>query len=445
MRLLYNIGYMIGAISGLPAILAGVVLSDKRRKTFFKRLGLSSVPERIRNRYYRRAAHRTIWVHALSVGEVLSAISFISALKSAFYDRKIILSVSTASGYEIAHQHLKDVVDCLFFFPYDLIFSVNYISRRIDPELVLIVESDIWPNFPAEMKRRGIPVCWINARVSDSSFRSYKRLPAIARHLFAPFEKICTQSRDDAQRLIALGIQPDRIVSVGNMKFDQPVEPVADERLTAIKCKFRIEPQRRILLAGSTHKGEEAILSRAFSALKQTIPDLLLIVVPRNPERFKSVFHLFESDGFAAALWTAPPRDTKADVLVVDAMGELRQLYALADIAFVGGSLMPFGGHNPLEPAGFSKPVLFGPYMNDFALISKLLLDSGAAVRVTDAESLAATVAELMADEERRHRIGEKAFSVVCANQGAVQRTLSAVGDTLMKTPFRTGASCSEP
>jgi len=444
MRLFYNICYIIAVIFGLPVILSGAMVSDKRRKTVFKRLGLASVPERIRTSYFQRPAHPTIWVHALSVGEVLSAVSLIRKLKRRFHDKKIIVSVSTKTGYEIAHQHLHDSVDCLFFFPYDLLFSVKYITRRIRPDLVLIVESDIWPNFMAQMKKQGVPVCWVNARISDRSWRSYKRFPLIPKHLFSGFAKIFTQTDDDRCRLIDLGISAERLVTTGNMKFDQPVDSVDYEQLTAVKQKFNIAGRRRIFMAGSTHKGEEAILSEAFSALKQMIPDLLLIVVPRNPERFQSVYRLFESKGFSTVLWTKPARasssdDPPADVLVVDTMGELRRLYALADIAFIGGSLMPFGGHNPLEPASFSKPVLFGPYMNDFALMAKLLLDSGGAICVKDAREISRTIADLVSDDKKRRQTGENARKVFCANQGAVERTMSAVESALTINSFESG------
>jgi len=428
---LYNIILTIGITVGIPLIIPIILLSEKRRKTFLQRLGVKRLPENI---LFKR--DKPIWVHALSVGEVLSSVPLVMKLKKRFKDKRIVFSASTKTGFEIANKLFKKNVDSIFFFPFDLLFSVKYITGKIDPAIVIIVESDIWPNFLFEMKKRHISVVLINARLSNKSFKGYKRFLFISNKLFLSFAKICTQSIEDARRFMLLGIPSNMISTTGNIKFDQPYDPVSEKEIEILKQSMHIyhQPVKKILIAGSTHKGEESILIDAFSRIRKDFADTVLIVVPRNPERARSVLRLCKSAGFLSILmknFENTDKDEKFDVIVVDAIGILKRLYAIADVAFVGGSLVDLGGHNPLEPSAFSKPVIFGQYMSAFTNISKMLVDSGGAVQVENANSLYETIADILSDSDKARNMGEKAFNVFNSNKGAVEKTLKVIESQL--------------
>jgi len=422
---LYNIILTIGITVGIPLIIPIIFLSEKRRKTFLQRLGVKRLPENILLK-----KDKPVWVHALSVGEVLSSVPLVMELKKRFKDKRIVFSASTKTGFEIANKLFKKNVDSIFFFPFDLLFSVKYITGKIDPAIVIIVESDIWPNFLFEMKKRHIPVVLINARLSKRSFKRYKRFAFIANKLFLSFAKICTQSIEDANRFMLLGIPSNIISTTGNIKFDQPYDPVSEKEIETLKQSMNIRPVKKILMAGSTHEGEESILIDVFSKIRKDFADTVLIVVPRNPERAKSVLKLCKSAGFSSILmkdFKNIDKDERFDVIIVDVMGILKRLYAIADATFVGGSLVNLSGHNPLEPAAFSKPIIFGQYMSDFTHISQMLVDSGGAVQVKNTNSLYETIVEILSDSDNARNMGEKAFKVFNANRGAVEKTLKVI------------------
>ncbi|HUV50299.1 MAG TPA: 3-deoxy-D-manno-octulosonic acid transferase [Anaerolineae bacterium] len=428
MILLYNILLAAGITIGLPLIIPLVLATDKRRKTVLYRLGLMPLPERIRQNRSYHPHNRPIWVHALSVGEVLSAVPLVKELKSCFKHQDIVFSASTKTGFEIANNLLKENADAIFFFPYDLLISIKHIATKVEPAIVIIVESDIWPNFMFEMKKRNVPVILVNARLSRKSYFGYKRFLFFFKKLFLSFSKICVQSLKDAHSFSLLGIPPGRITITGNIKFDRQYDSVGREEINKLRQSLLVNPSQKILLAGSTHYGEEAILLDAFSRLKKEYLDLILIIVPRNPDRAKSVCRICKSAGFfAVTMAELEEKKTGQDVIVVDRIGSLKTLYAIADIAFVGGSLVSCGGHNPLEPAAFSRPIIFGPNMSDFADISDMLISSGGAGSVQDAESIYNIVSELLIDNQKAGEMGSMAFKVFNANKGAVEKTLKVI------------------
>ena len=315
-----------------------------------------------------------------------------------------------------------------------MIFSVKHIAGKVDPALVVIVESDIWPNFLSEMRKRIVPVVLVNARLSKRSLRGYQRFKFFAKPLFLCFAHICTQSLEDARRFETLDVPLERVTVTGNIKFEQEYNPLPVAEIENLRKQLQVQPAQKILLAGSTHKGEEEILLDAFGRMKKEIDDLLLIVVPRDPERAGSVQRIFQSAGLVAVLMKSLDRMTPAnryDVLVVDTIGILKSLYALTDIAFVGGSLVNCGGHNPLEPAVFCKPILFGYDMSDFAEIADMLVAESGAVRVRDAESLYHAVSTLLQDDQKANEMGQRAFKVFTDNKGSVDKTLKVIEELL--------------
>jgi 3-deoxy-D-manno-octulosonic-acid transferase len=374
------------------------------------------------------------------VGEVLSAIPFVDGLTERFPKESIVFSVSTHTGFQIATERLTGQVTEIFFFPYDFIVSVKRAANKIAPDLMVIIETDIWPNFLFELKKRSVPVLLANARLSNRSFAGYRRLSFFISNILEVFRKIFVQSPEDARRFVRLGVPEKRLRVSGNFKFDRTYDPPAEAEFERLKQLMHIKPLQKILLAGSTHKGEETVILKAFTLLKEKYPDLLLIIAPRNPQRAVTVLRLSASAGWKSSLWKSlnPEGHEKPfDVIVVDAIGLLTRLYALSDIAYVGGSMVNAGGHNPLEPAAFSKPILFGPDMSDFDEISRMLIEAGGAMRVSSADDVYHGAALLIGDNQKARNVGRAAFGVFGANKGAVDIVLEEVDTCLSKTRNR--------
>jgi 3-deoxy-D-manno-octulosonic-acid transferase len=407
-----------------------VLISDKRRRTVLQRLGIARLPRELTRKRPDTSEKKRVWIHALSVGEVLSSVPLVKGLKECSNTREIVFSASTKTGFDIAKQYLANTVHSIFYFPYDLTFSVKHIVQRIDPAVVVIVETDIWPNFLFEMKKRQVPVILINARLSKKSFFGYKRLGLFAKQVFLNFFHICTQSLEDAGRFQELGVPFHRITITGNVKFDVTHQIQSSQETDSLRQSMHIQNARKIFLAGSTHPGEESMLLDAFSRIKNQAGDLLLIVAPRNPERAGSVSRMFNSAGYSVGLMKELKKISsgkRLDVIIIDTIGLLKKLYAIADIAFIGGSLVNCGGHNPLEPAAFSKPIIFGHDMSDFADISRMLLDAKGAVRVKDAKDLYKALVSLMENDKRALEMGKNALGVLTANKGAVEKTIKVI------------------
>jgi 3-deoxy-D-manno-octulosonic-acid transferase len=427
---LYNTLFFVVMTLGFPLIIPMILISEKRRKTVLQRLGITRLPRELTRKRPDRFKKKRVWIHALSVGEVISAIPFVKGVTEYSNAKNVVFSASTKTGFDIAKQYLSDAVHSIFYFPYDLTFSVKHIVGRIDPKVVVIVETDIWPNFLFEMKKRQVPVILVNARLSEKSFIGYKRLGFFTKKVFLKFFHICTQSLEDARRFQELGVSFDRITITGNVKFDDTHQIQGFQETDRLRQSMHIPNARKVFLAGSTHPGEESMLLDVFSKIKHREGDLLLIVAPRDPERAGSIFRMFDSAGFSVGLMKELNKISsgiRLDVIIIDTIGLLKKLYAIADIAFIGGSLVNCGGHNPLEPAAFSKPIIFGNDMSDFAEISRMLLDAGGAVRVKDAKDLYNALVSLMENDKRAMEMGKNAFGVLTANKGAVEKTLKVI------------------
>ena len=427
----YNIAVAAALLLAFPFVLPYIVLSAKRRRVILRRLAL------VRPSIHFRSVPPTgkpIWVHALSVGEVFAGVPLVHALASRYAHRPIVFSASTIGGYEMARQKLGDTAAAVFFFPYDLPLAVKRMAAWITPGVVIIIETDIWPNFLSEMQRREVPVILANAKLSNRSFAGFRRVAAFSTSLFAMVTKICCQTREDAARFRRLGVTEDRIEITGNIKFDQSEDPPQTKEIASLRTALNSESLRPVWVAGSTHNGEEEVIRQAFTMVRKEHqhPDLLLIVAPRDPSRAGAVCRLFDTAGFGTVAMSALSGSNpmhRIEVVVVDVLGILKNLYALADVALVGGSLLQIrgiGGHNPLEPAAFGKPVQFGPNMKNFKEIERLLIEAGGAVQVTDARSIANSLRELLVNHELADRMGRNAHAVFKANKGALQNTLKA-------------------
>ncbi|OGQ88661.1 MAG: hypothetical protein A3J85_02220 [Desulfobacula sp. RIFOXYA12_FULL_46_16] len=414
MMMLYSLMmnfFMAVFVLSLPLI---YLFSEKRRANLLLRSGLGTAWKA------KPPGEKRIWIHALSVGEVRSVVPLVKALKDQYGQAGIVFTASTRTGLETARQFFlkPGMVDQLGYFPFDFGYSVRKIATLIDPDAVIIVETDIWPNFLCEMKQRRIPVVLINARLSERSFKGYLRFKRFFSTVFSCFTEIMVQSPMDADRFQGLGIRPEKIQVTGNLKFDQAVE---DSFISSMGAQLNIQAQTLVLVAGSTHEGEEDILLRVYQTLKPKYPNLIMILAPRDPRRCHALLPHILSMGLSASLLSQTP-SLPGEIVLVDEMGALSGLYALCHAAYIGGSLVSEGGHNPLEPAAFSKPVLFGPDMSDFLLASTLLKDHGGSKQVGSETELAHELGLLLGNPDLQNRMGRLNHEVFLNHSGAVQK-----------------------
>jgi 3-deoxy-D-manno-octulosonic-acid transferase len=369
---------------------------------------------------------RTLWVHAVSVGEVRSAAPLVGALVERYPEHRIVVTTMTPTGSQQVRELFGDRVSHCYV-PYDFPDAVRRFFDRVRPEVAVIAETEFWPNIFAECGRRRIPLLLVNGRVSQASLRGYLRVPNIARRMLAHADLLCAQTKVDAQRLRNLGA-PEYLVHVtGNLKFDVELPAQLLEEARVLRGHWGRE--RPVLIAASTHAGEERKVLDAFAQLAPRFPRLLLVLVPRHPERFQSVARLCRQRGHAVALRSRTPGALPpgTNVLVGDTMGELQRLYAAADVAFIGGSLVAHGGQNLLEACAVRVPVLFGPHMFHFEEISAMAIERGAARQVHDVRGLVAAVALYFEQSDLRHAAGNAAHTLVSDNRGALTRTLGLV------------------
>ncbi len=413
MYIIYNILLILATILLSPVILFKLATVPKYRGGISQKFG------RLRKGVLKVIrGSRPIWVHAVSVGEVMAAHPLIRELKKKYPRRKLILSTVTVTGNFTARQRVPEA-DAVFYFPFDYPWIVRKVINRINPIVVLVAETELWPNFFRHLRRRGIPSAVINGRISPHSYKSYVKFKRFFTKVFSHVDLFCMQSEADAVRIREIGATPDTVIVTGNLKFDQKI-PAPQQ------SPIPLRPSRKVITAGSTHRGEESALMEIFTKLREKFPELLLIIAPRHPERFDEVAGIISKAGYECKRRSRLSGDVK-DVLLLDTIGELRAFYGMCDIAFVGGSLVKVGGHNLLEPAAMKKPVIFSRYMFNFKEISEALIVSGGGIMVKDKEELYVQMLNLLSDEERARRIGELAFSVIEANSGAAKKTISAV------------------
>ena len=374
----------------------------------------------------------SIWIHAVSVGEALTARALAADLKARYPRLRLFLSTTTMAGQQVARHSLQHV-DAVFYFPFDWAFIVRRTLNIVRPRVFVMMETEIWPNLLRSCRQRGIKTVVINGRISSRSYPRYRLIRPFFRRVLADIDRFCMQSEESARRLIDLGADPARVTVTGSLKFDSLETPGSlhlkpRERVLRF---FRTSPNRTVIVAGSTMRGEEAAMLRAFTRIKVTTANALLIVAPRQPERFGEVERVVRDAGFSVMRRSELPIDAepRADVVVLDTIGELAQLYQLATAVFVGGSLADHGGHNILEPAMFGKPIVFGPHMQNFKEIGDAFLVNGAAMQVQSERELVEALLTLVTDPVLRARLGAAARALVEANRGAKDKTLQVIAD----------------
>jgi 3-deoxy-D-manno-octulosonic-acid transferase len=369
-----------------------------------------------------------VWFHAVSVGEVLSLRSFVPELRRARPGVEIALSALTNTGFRMAREKVEDV-DHLFFIPFDFAFAVRKAFRRLKPDLLVLAESEFWPRLLREARRAGCPVLVINGRVSERSFRRMRRFGPLIRPVLRNVTRFLVQTEADRRRLEAAGVSTERIAVAGNLKCETRLPSVAEEEVRAMRAAIGLGPSDRVLIGGSVHRGEEGPLLKAFQEARAKRPEIRFILAPRHPEQFAAIDQELAPRGLTVRRRSEDRAAGPWDVFLLDTIGELARFYALADAAFVGGSLIPRGGQNLLEPAFYGKPVFFGPHMKNFAALAEAFIEGGGARRVSNPEELRAMF--LFEDEAASAAMGERARKILTSLQGATARTLAAIGGFL--------------
>ncbi|CAL1241648.1 3-deoxy-D-manno-octulosonic acid transferase [Candidatus Methylocalor cossyra] len=368
-----------------------------------------------------------VWFHAVSVGEAEVAFPLVRELLGRHPAARILLTCTTPTGSARIQAVLGQAVRHVYL-PYDLPDAVGRFLTHFRPVLGVILETELWPNLYRQCRAAGIPLAIVNGRLSEKSARGYRLASGLTRDTLAAVNVIAVQTALDAERYIGLGAAPEKVVVTGNIKFDIGFPDSLRQRAAALRAE--LFGTRPVWIAGSTHPGEEQAILTAFAAIRRDLPEALLILAPRHPERTPEVQALCTGAGFAVRR-RSEARSGDADVFLLDTVGELRGFYGSADVAFVGGSLVARGGHNVLEPAAAGVPVLFGPHVFNFAEIARQLVASGGAIPVRDATELAHWTARLLAEPERRTELGAKGRRFVEENRGALARVSELIAGLL--------------
>ncbi|MYC82363.1 MAG: 3-deoxy-D-manno-octulosonic acid transferase [Acidobacteria bacterium] len=429
-RRLYSLGFTLAFLLALPYFLLQALRHRKYLSSLSERLGILA-------REIGTGPGDGIWVHAVSVGEVLSALPLIKQIERRWPGRPVFLSTTSRTGQELARKNRQGLAG-VFYFPLDWKFAVRRSLDQVRPGLVLILETEIWPNFLHECRQRGIPVCLANGRISDRSFRKYRRFRRWLSWAVSLFDCCCMQDPVDRERIVYLGAPPNKVEVCGNLKYEIEPPRHLHSRLARFRSLMQLSSTPFLVVAGSTRSNEEAPVLRAFRSLQGECPQARLLLAPRHPERCAEVEQLLTSRSFRFVKRSelsdmVIPNDGSPppEVILLDTLGELPVLYALADLVFVGGSLIPWGGHNLLEPALFKKAVLFGPNMNNFREMARHFMQAEAGIMVQNEVELGERFIELFRDGASRRRLGANGYGIIQANQGAGARILDRVASVL--------------
>lgn len=373
---------------------------------------------------------QVVWFHAVSVGEAESLFPLLRHLQQHHPEARLLVTTTTPTGADRVQTVLQHSATHVYL-PYDQPCAVNRFLRHFKPRLAVIVETEIWPNLYAACAAHKVPLYLVNARLSEKSARGYRKMPALLAPALAAVKRIATQTAEDTQRFLAIGASAGQLLTLGNIKFDMQLS--ADAMEIGAQLKTRLFGSRLVWLAASTHRGEEKILIDIYRRIKPKLPDLLLLLAPRHPERFPDVKKLCEQQGLSVVTRSSnAPCLPATDIFLLDSIGELKLFYIAADIAFIGGSLVPIGGHNALEAALAGAPIVFGPYMANFNAIAEGLLNAQAAVQCRDRDALAEIVLALSANAGHRKKLVEQARLFVLQHQGAVGKIYALLAPYLV-------------
>jgi len=422
MYALYSALLAIGLLASLPYWLFQMLRYGKYRNAFWERLG------RVPRRMDLRTGQRCIWVHAVSVGEVLAVSGLIAQLKERLPDYRVVISTTTDTGQKLARDRFGE--ENVFYFPLDFKFAIQPYLRRLGPELMVLAETEFWPNLLRLAHGRHARVAVVNARISDRSWRGYRRFRRPLARILKNVDLFLAQTSEDARRLESIGALRERVATSGNLKYDIP-EPRPTALVSRLRASFEQSGAGPVIVCGSTMEGEEQLLLSAFKDVLAVYPPALMVLAPRHPERFGNVTELLERTGVRfckRSEWNGEP--LAGTCLLLDSMGELSAIYKLADVAFVGGSLVPRGGHNILEAAQYGVSIMVGRHTENFRDMVALFQESDA-VRVVDEKEFEPALMELLSNPTKRAALGHRAAETLHSEAGATQRTFDALAGLL--------------
>jgi 3-deoxy-D-manno-octulosonic-acid transferase len=430
MYLLYNIVLHLLLLALAPYFLLRLLTQKRRRYGLGEKFGFIK-PDKLA----KLAGGSVVWIHAVSVGETKAAIPLIKRLKERQPGVKVLFSTITKTGQEVAKADGTGLIDALIYFPLDLPWVGSRVLRKVRPKAFVLIEKEFWPNTMHLLHSASIPIVVVNGSISEKSARRYKSLGFFFKSVFSSIHTFCARTDEDRRRAVLSGVAEENAVTFGNIKFDlNPASP-DQAKLKSLAEAGAITRDTKVIVAGSTHKGEEEILLESYKRLG--VKDVCLIIAPRHPERFDTVASIIEKSGLGYARRTSvpPPNNhKKIDVLLLDTIGELMSVYSISDVAIVCGSLVPgIGGHNLLEPAFFNKPVLFGPHLTTYLSMAELLQKSGGGIRVDGAKEMAEALTRLLSDDLLKTKTGLIAGRVVEENRGALERSVSIIEELLFK------------
>ena len=418
MRLLYDIVFLVFGILYLPYLF----VKGKMHSGFFQKFGI--LPEEI------ICCRRPVWIHGVSVGEAQLAVRLASKIKEKYNDVPVMVSTTTRTGNDMVRRISKGEVDGVFYYPFDLSIIVRRVVRLIDPCLYVMIETELWPNLLTELRSKNIPVALVNGRISENSFKNYRKIRSVMKRIFLSIDSFCMQSSRDAERIKSIGASSDKVSVTGNMKFDPAVVSSGSCRFTKEALGFGSGDM--VLVAGSTHYPEEEFVMDAFRKLKVSYLGLRLVLAPRHIERTEALISDIAGSGVKykkiSDILSEKDKAPGADIVFVDTIGHLRDLYSVASVVFIGGSLIKKGGQNPIEAAVWGKPVVFGPYMSNFHEVANIFLEAGAAVCVKSREELTDELGRLLGDLSEREDMSLKALKVIEMNSGAMEKTVEEIG-----------------
>lgn len=416
MFFLYNLILPIIAIICSPVIIIAFILKPKFRAGFVEKIGFYN---------FKKNSKETIVFHAVSVGEVNAIELLIKKYRLQNPDKNIILTTTTKTGQEVANKRLNSVVDVITYFPYDFIFSVNSFLNTFKPSKIVIAETEIWPCFTSSAKKKGIKVYIVNGRISPNSYRGYKKFKIFFKPILSKYEQILMQSESDAKRIIDIGANPSITKVMGNLKFDisqdLALEDVENLRKQIAICK------NKLIIAASTHSGEDELILKAYSEVLKKHNDVKLMIAPRHPQRYKQVEDLISSNDFSYGKRSNNDSFSDKDVIILDTMGELSKFFSLAYFAYIGGSFSNTGGHNPLEANIWGKPVVSGPNVFNFKDIYALLTAEKAAIIIQDSDKLTEIFLKFIEDDTFYSRACSAAKNVFKTNKGAIDFVINKV------------------
>lgn len=429
MHLLYNLLALVLVVLAAPVFLYRLI----REAGFGERLKQSFgwlPPETVA----KVANKNAIWLHAASVGEIVATSPMVKEIKKEMPDSVVVISVVTASGYDMAKRIIPEA-DGVIFFPLDLPWLSCHVVKKIAPQAFLLVETELWPNFLKASRKAGIPVMMVNGRIGDKSFGNYRYLGSVLQDMLQTVVKFCMQSSIDAQYIIKLGADPQRVMVTGNTKYDQTYTDVSEDEQKLLISQYGFAGQGPIMIAGSTHKGEEESLFASFGKIRNRFPQACLVIAPRDIQRADELVSMAAASGHRAVKRSKLEKENAGghNTVILDTIGELGRVYSIADVVFVGGSLIPQGGHNILEPAAHGKPIVVGPHMFNFKDIYALLSDRKACITAKDPALLTDKLLAVLENKELSETMSKNARAIIEENRGAAHKNTLQLKQLLEK------------